>query len=735
MNRSLRKNIYWGGALTLYASMVTALFCMVFELDVGEFFRSDNKSLAVFDDLTGTSSPYKALMKSNEFSGVLLPAGPNDGKLPGLPEIWDEFLRAGEIDTKKMDANGFDGLQAVKNVEELSKGAVGELFLAVKPLQVFRRGQFFLLLKDNRKVQIVNCEDPHEPVMSGSLPYQGVQHMEMQGSIAYLHLDRPGAQHDKLVVVDLINPHKPLELAQLDLPEQTTSFFLMDRQLVVYESSRGYKGNHSIHLYGFADDYQLTLLGSIKSPLLGNVFLKHGESLLVPDLRAGVRVYDFHNPLQPALIAFLDFPDRVVGLAGHGDIVFVMGTQNRVYVIDLHDPLHPVMSTVVEEANYSASFVGFGDYLYYFTENGYLRVFNASPLAPLSSGDNWSASIVGELVSMQKGDGFTLLGNIQDSLPAAVTNVLTLPDKSNVIDQLFWQGGLVVLDDNGLIRSFRKSQSPSLELKGNLKLPSSQRWIAASNDRLYVGGESTISVIAKSDDDHLVLSGQFEFSGAEFWDGLLVQQTLCVAAGKAGVSCFSVEHPDRLMSSPGWMIPRHLESRIDVRQLATSGGDRVLAAAGAAGLLGGRIDAAGHFQLDGFIRFPVPIYALAVVENFCLVSTGTEVCVVDIRSRDSFQNLGKIAFPGVERFAVAAPDFWAGYVPGVGWSALPVPRFVLPDEMELLETTRSTEPSGPLHGWYRLNLFNDHEIIDTPGFLNLSFVSGSQTTGAAYGLQ
>jgi hypothetical protein len=274
-----------------------------------------------------------------------------------------------------------------------------------------------------------------------------------------------------------------------------------------------------------------------------------------------------------------------------------------------------------------------------------------------------------------------------------------------------------------------------LDLQESLQLPSAQRWLATSDNRLYVGGGSAINVIAEGESGHFVFSGQIESSGAESWDGLVVQKTLCVAAGKDGVLCFSVEDPDLLSASHNWMIPRQLEPLVDVRQLASAGGNRVLAAAGSAGLLSGQIASDGQLEFVGLIGFPVPIYALATVNDFCLISTGSEIRVVDIRNSDSLQNLGKIAFPGVTRFAVASPDFWAGYVPGVGWSVLPAPRIVSPGETERLQIVRDTESAEPLHDRYRLELFNDREVITVPGILTLSDLPDDRTTGATHGLQ
>ncbi|MBE0577264.1 MAG: hypothetical protein IH613_15365 [Desulfuromonadales bacterium] len=651
--------------------------------------------------------------------------------MPGIPAIWQEFLRERHNNTERENIDGFDGFQAVASIADFSKGAVAERFLSRAPSQAFRRGRFLLALNSSGNVQIIDCVNPQEPRISALLPYHQVKQMEMRGDIAFLHLGRPGVQPDTLITIDLKDPLKPRELSRFSLPEHAMSFFFLNDQLVVYTNSIGYEWEQHVHLYEFGDDFGFILLGKAKSPLLGSRFLIIGDYLLIPDLRSGLRVVDFNDPLQPVIIASVALPDQIKRLSRHGDMVFALGGKNSIYVIDLHDPVRPVLSSVVEDANYAADFMEFGHYCYYFTENGYLRVYDIPFFTVLDGDKKGSARIAGELVPMQADGGFVLLDKSQESLPRGVTNVLSLPEKTTVIDKLFWQGFLVILDDDGLVQFFQNGEEASFESRKSLQLASGQRWLTASSDRLYAGGESSISVIAKTDDDHFVLSGQIEFSGEESWDGLIVQQVLSVAAGKEGVVSFSLEHPDHPTASPGWKIPKHLESQADVRQLVSPGGDRLLAAAGPAGLFCGRIVASGQFQLDGFLDLPAPLFAMALIGDFCLVSTGAEVCVIDIKNRESLQNLGKIAFSGVEKFAVAAPDFWAGYVPGAGWSVLPAPLLVSPGETELPETTLTES----LRDQYRLNLFNDHEVITVPGIVTIPFLPGSRTAGAVHGIQ
>ncbi len=734
MKKRHRKIVLLGSGLLVYGLLVLAVASQLFEMDTVQL------SPPMIESPTTSSRgqesaqvPINIATQANGFSGILLPLGPDDGRLPGIPALWDEYLRAEKADPEKRAVDGFDGLLAVKNIADFSKGSIAELFLSGLPLKAFRSGNSFLVLNTQGNVQIIDCQNPRQPKSAGSLPYQRIKDMEMRGDTAYLLLGRPEARNDKLVIVDLENPHKPRELTRLSLPKWTVSFSLLGSQLVVYTRIIGHRPEHYVYLYDLTADFQLVSLGRVESLLLKNGFLKHKGYLLVPDDHAGVHVYDFSNPLQPVIVASLDFPAQIRSFIQRGDMVFALGGQNQIYVIDLHDPMYPFLSSVVEEANYPAYFMEYGSYSYYFTLNRYLRVFDIEPLDPMAKRVKGPTGFAGELVSLKTGSGFSLLGKFQGTLTTAVTDVLTLEDKVKVVDTLVWRGFLVVLDDTGLVQFFRQEDKSSPVFQESLSLPSSQRWLAATDERLYVGGESTVHVVAKGNDGHFALSGQFGLSGKESWDGLVIQQTLCLAAGKDGLLCFSLEQPDRPVLSPEWVLPRHLESQVDVRQLTSPGGRRVLASAGSAGLLSGKLDDHGKFIFNGFFAFPSPSRAIAVVDGLCLVSTERDVFVVDIRDGNSLQNLGEIDFPGEERFAVADPDFWAGYVPGKGWFTLSSPRLVLPGEFETLQIEGNATRTQASPYRYRLNLFNDHGVITIPGILSLSLMSGNRVAGAAHG--
>lgn len=707
MKSRTAKYFFWISGLLVYL-LLAIIFFLVFS-DGGE------KSLSQTED--GTELPFA---DSEELNGILLPLGPYEGPLPGLPEIWSELLRVGKLKNVGSASDGFDGLQAVKNVEALSKGSQSDLFLSTPPRQVFRRGKNLLVLNSQSKVQIINCENPREPMMAGVLPYKKIKHMEMRGNIAYLLLGQSNTRIEPSVmaVVDLRDPLKPRLITQVLLPAMTMFFFFMDQQLVVYTISEGYREGRGLYLYDLTEDYLLIPRGSAQGPYLQGDFVKQGNYLLFPDLRAGITLYDFSNPLHPVVTAALFFPEKVRQLSWRGDLVLAMGEQKRMYVIDLHDLAHPALTKVVEEANFFAYLAEYDGYLYYFSHNAYLRVFHAQPTDSLTEYADLANGLAGELVPLPEGAGFLLLGEVREP-PASVTEVLALPGPVHIIDSQLWQGMLVVLDDQGLLQFFHQDQASTWIFRQSLALPERQRWLAVSQDRLYAGGESTVNIIAHVEEDTFALSGELKLPVAETsWDGLVVQEILCIAVGGDGLSCFSLEDPDHPIQSPAWQLPGLLEVQVEARQLASPGGNRLLVAAGTAGLLSGHLEQ-GQYKLDAAFKLKSQANAIATIGGLCLVSTDTEINVIDVRSEASLQNLGKIAFAGVTRFATGL-SLWAGYAPDAGWFTFPAPQCVPPEEIKSL----SLPGAVPFHDQssyrYRLNLFNSQGVITTPKILSLS---------------
>lgn len=733
MKKPLRDIIYWAALLStcILTVVSSVLFLWLLDVDQPKAAKgtdtiialeevSDQRDKQQLTDVTG---------EEGEFSRVLLPLGPDEGNLPGAPRIWSEFQKVSPVAGEKMAKEGFDGLQVADNVTDFSRGAISELFLAGGPRQVFRRGRFLYLLNARQKVRIIDCLDPGQPTFSGHLPYSRVRQMAMQGHIAYLLMERSDVSAGRMLVVDLKSPDKPRRLAQFDLPEGAFSFFLVDSRLLVYTVSQAYKGKNRLYVYDVNDSFQLQLLGHVENLDLSLRFLQFDQYLLVPGAAGGLTLYDFSDPLKPEQVSSLDssYIDR---MARYGDFIFATGRKGRLSVIDLSDPLRPVLTADIDAGKYLAYFMAFDKYSYFFTFDGYLQVFNL-PLDTSQKNIVPTLASDGPLISLRPGSGFTLLGKAQVSLPAGISAALPELVGTKIVDHLVWQGSLVVLDDDGMVRFFRLGEDLSLTFQQSLKLFTPRRWLATGGSRLYVGGGNGIDIIAQSAEDVFSVVTKMKLSVSDTWDGLVLQNVLLLAAGKEGVLSYSLQRPDSPILSSVWTPPRYLHSQLDVSCLVAVDDVRVLFCGGTAGVFSGRVTTDKKFSMVGSFRFSSPVSAVAVHDGVGLVATGEGVYFVDVRDSRSWQNLGRISLPHVQRFAIAEPGLWAGYVDASGWSILPLPRYMLPGEIDRLQQARADSRFNPDQYRYRVHLFNEREVRIVPGVLTLPAGFPEQANGGS----
>lgn len=617
-----------------------------------------------------------------------------------------------------VDEGGFDALQSVDSAAVLTRQSVAELFLDGSPLQVFRRAGKLLVLNGDGRVQIVDCDNPVAPRLAGELPYDQVKRMVMRGDIAYL-LIGSAKQPVFMVIADLAEPGEPWELARFEMPADAESFYLADGQLVVTTRSKERLGEGAVYLYQLSDVHRLTPLGSLATPVFNNGFLRFDSYCVIPDLRAGLHVYDCRDPLRPLLVASLNFADKVRRLVRRGDKVFALGTKRGIHVVDLQEPRRPRLSAVVTDVAAPVFLVGHDEVTYYFSLKGNLRVVPRS-LEAAAMRENRPDRLAGELVA-QPGGGLLLLGAQPAALPAGIAEVLPPPDGAAIIAATPWQGGIAALLEDGEVTFYHRGEGAAPPLQGRVQLPGRPRWLAAGGERLYAGGRTNISVITRGG-RQLSVTGQLELPGVDCRDGLVVGRTLCVAAGRDGLLSFSLDDPDRPLADLPLDWPAHLDARFDVRQLAAAGEGRVLAAAGQAGLLDARLDARGRLRFAGLLSFAQPVTALAVINRVVLAATTDEVSVVDLGDGGSLQKLGTISFPGVARLTAAPAGHWAGFVPGRGWSVLAAPRLMPAREVARLDCAVAKQ-GEPLPSLYRLSLFNDLGVQALPASLQCGGLS------------
>ncbi len=727
MKIRLRKVLYLSVALSVYVLLISAILTLLIapgHIDKLFFWK---KPIVTFStEIESAQSLLETIGSTSPFSGVLLPLGPADGSLPGVSQFWKEYR--GRNDVRKSDtvSDGFDGLQAVASIVDYSVGIVSEAFFPGTPLKVFRRGHMLYLLTGNQQVQVFDCKNPKKPRLIGPLPYQGVTYMEMQGPISFLLLERAGTPFGRMIVLDLETPGQPQELAQVELPKDSDAIFFENSQLVVFSSSKGFLGKTTLFLYDLDASFNLHLLGKVPDSPIGSRFIRYDDYLLVPGLRGGLSVYDVSRPLTPLYITSVDSPP-IKHFVRYGNMVLATGLAGSLLSFDFNDPVQPFLSTVVEDVEHPAYLMSFGDYTYYFTFNGYLRVFDL-PFETASEYEKPSEKYLGALTALAPGKGFSFLG--EESLKEHFFHHGPL----EIVDHIVWNGMLIVLDKGNMLHTFNIENNSSLTFLQELQLQVSARWLTSSKDRLYVGGKGTVSVFDRGDDRLLFVSGQVSLSGKQSWDGLVVKDTLCLALGRGGLLVYSLKAPDQPSAVSHWKILPPLDSLADLRHLSRADGDRLLMAAEDAGLVLGRIDAEGQFVLEGSLRFSSPVTAVTAVKDLCLVSIGAKIGVVDIRDSLSLQKLGEIAFPDVEKFVLSSPEMWAGFSNATGWVFLPTPRLLSPKELGRLKVNTMVADFEAEQERFRLSLFNDQGVKTVPGILSLPLFSRSSSMGGTHGL-
>jgi len=444
-------------------------------------------------------------------------------------------------------------------------------------------------------------------------------------------------------------------------------------------------------------------------------------------------VYRLSAQEPPALVSTLKFSSLVKRLIRFGNRIFALGVNGQIYVVDMQNIEDPLLVKTIAETEYPTYFMRQGDYSYYFTFNGYLRVFDT----PISAVMNPRTPVElkkysGQFVPSDDKSVLTYLGPVTEQLPQGTAEHQVWNVSGKVSDVISWQGEYVMLDADGGVSFFRQDEKTGLQFIRRLDLSKKHRWLAASDSRLYVGGDDVDIIAAKGDND-FVVTGHLKTRDGNSYDGLVVDNSLCVAAGRNGLLLFSLDNPDQPEPLPKPVIPDHLLSQIDARQVTAKGQKRVLIAAGPSGLIELELKGRSGSLFSGYLGFDRPIYAIDAVGDFCLLSDGEAVHVVDISMAGSLQKLGQVGLPGIEKFAAVADAHWAAYSHSGGWYLLPPPRFAKSSEISRIQAERSLAGHGSER--YSLSVFDYDSVVRIPGTLSLSETGGGDVTGGIHAVQ
>lgn len=711
MKNLWRKKIWWCFALVAYALTVAGVYAALQLPDAAERLKILAANISWTQEAGRVSLLVPEAGSTDLKGAMLLPAVGAGDRLPGLPAIW-EYLSAGAqgIDPTLPPA-GFDVMQGVRDLAEFGEGFTSDLYLGEIPLEGIRYGDHFYLRTSRNVVQVIACDDPKRPRLAGRLPYERVKQMAARDGKLYLLLGAKEDSYPRLIEVSLDNHAAPRELAWHALPQGAFAFAFGEENPVIFQKERRPGGQSRdagtiLRVLRLTSGGQLETLDELVSSTPGENFLANDDLLILADARDGLLVIDYRKPSRSEQIRTLPLADGVRYMMRSGDRLFAQGESGRIHIIDLADPQNPQEVFSSAEINHTALLKFVDDATYYFTSSGQLLVYDQVPAARGIRKPQATLMATGVLLPQTGGPGFTLLGQSASSLPAVVTEAFPLADADSLQTALFWRNHWLVLRDDGLLQAYRPTAHGEPVPTSSLRLPSGQRWLVASSQRLYVGGGREVLVVDAGEGGRLELTSRLALQVDGTWAAAFSRHTLWLAAGPHGLLAFSLADPDRLVGLKQ-LVPALMTGLADVRQLAATGDGRVFAAAGRGGLLCFNALPDGRISLYERLDFGEPVVAVGLIAGTCLVATTRAVHVVDTGTTFSMQKLGRIALPGVERLVMAPPHHWAGLVGGRGWRFLPAPIRLVPEAMRQADGLKLALPAQLPVGEYIAFLYND----------------------------
>lgn len=637
-------------------------------------------------------------------NGALVPILATESTIPGLPEVWRELFAARPRQTMALPEqhDGFDGLQLF-GVDR----PPGSVPLALQPLPGFPlnaavRDRLLWLACARSGLSVIILDDPLQPELRNVWEAPWANHVAFAGNLAFL-LDNAG----RLEVVELERSGQVRLVARHSLQQTNTD----------YAGMTVYQGR--LLLLRYDRERQQLFLNSRDFAPGGQPSLNFAEVALPTRARSGCwwrdgRLYlndsagrvfglDVGDPLRPQLFLDAVLPAPIARMAWSGRLGLLQLVDGSVYAAPDEPATNRQWSVRYlgrEQKGIPVLVMFVLGRLYAFSQERGLEVFPTLPVPPipLMTASSETTPLPLELWSRD------------------VLQVVNLPT------------GDAVLEAGGRVRLVRtvdgyRSTVAAIETGGK------SRWLAAYGARLYVGGGTRIEVLTVDGQGRLLRSGDAVFPGEESFDGVVIDGTLCVAAGRQGLTAFSLATPDRPVVRPLGLVPPLLRQRLDVKALAVRD-NQLFAAGGAAGLLVLAADRDHGVKLVGIRPCGAPVAATAAVGNLLLAATpaGIELLAMTASARvDELQALATLPVENGQRLMVIGNDRFGVRTAEGEWQPLPLP-VLLPGRSG--KPPRFLLPATVEAGAYRLVLFNRDGVTEWPALLE---VPGREQSGPGRG--
>lgn len=626
-------------------------------------------------------------------AGVLVPILSGEPAAPGLPEVWRELLatRSGQAISSPEQRDGFDGLQMFSVVPQPVSLSLALQPMPGFPLNVAVRDQQLWLVCAKSGLSVLKLDDPLKPELRKVWAAPWAAYAAFAGNLVFL-LDDDG----RLEVVEVAPSGQARLVARQSLHQTNITYLGLTahRGRLLLLKSNAKSQQLFLQSRDFAPGGQPSLnFAEVSLPAWATrgCWWRDGR-LYLNDNRGRLLGIDVGNPVQPQVFLDVGLPAQIERMVWSGRTGLAQLADGRVYAV----PGEPMMNKGwavrylgQEQEGIPAFLVFTAGRLYVFSQNRGIEVFPTLPVPPADR--TAAASSPAETVAPK------------DLWSREVLQVVTVPT------------GFAVLESGGRVR-FVSTGDGRMPMVATLETGVKSRWLAVYGDRLYVGGGAELTVLRTDEKGGLLRAGEIAFPGGESFDAVVLDGTLCVAAGHRGLVVLSLANPDWPRAQPLEEFPPLLQQRLDVKALAVHGG-QLFAAGGAAGLLTLAADRTHGVKLIGVRPVAAPVHAVAAVGNLLLAATNAAIELLamspSVRTGE-LQSLEMLPIKNGMRLVVLGNGHFGVRQAEGGWQFLPLPVLL---SGQVGKPPRLLIPATVEPGGYRLLLFNRAGAIEWPAVL------------------
>jgi hypothetical protein len=351
--------------------------------------------------------------------------------------------------------------------------------------------------------EIVNIQDPMNPVVLGSLAVQSVTDLERAGRHVFV------AEYDYgLRVVDIYIPTAP------------------------------------------------ALAGSAAAAGLCNGLAVAGDHVYMSE-DTRLEVFDISTPTSPILVGTLLLPAEGRGIALAGDRAYIAGGSAGLHVVDIQDPTSPTLDTTLVTTAPALHVTPVGNYAYV-AETTTVEVvdildpLNPSIVANLGVGSGGRVDVTGNYahVPASSPDRIEVFDISDPSSPTAFGAVAL----SAAAGEVFLAGDHAYVAIGGGLAAIRIAELPPLKLAGSLSLSGYVQKVAVEGDYAFVSA-GPLHVVDIRDPSNPLLVTTYGVTSAAY--GLAPQGDLLYVADQGGalrvIDVSDPTNPQSVGSSSGYI--------------------------------------------------------------------------------------------------------------------------------------------------------------------------------------